>query len=197
MRPGVSSTARRLWLVRHAEPQVDPGVCYGALDVPALPQATQAVAQRLAAALPRNAELWTSPLQRCECLAQTLIGLRPDFSINLVAGLREMDFGTWEGQRWDAVPRTELDAWTANFAHHPCGGAQSVAQFMAQVGACWDAWRAQRPARPTVWITHAGVIRAATLLARGQRHIDRADAWPAQPIDFGGWQVLAASGATG
>ena len=42
----------RLWLVRHAAPQVAPGTCYGALDVPADPAATQAAARRLAAALP-------------------------------------------------------------------------------------------------------------------------------------------------
>ncbi|GAB4402569.1 MAG: alpha-ribazole phosphatase [Rhodoferax sp.] len=190
MRPGVSSTAQRLWLVRHAQPIIEPGVCYGALDVPAQPEATQTAAQRLAGVLPFGAELWTSPLQRCECLAQALKALRPDFLLKTEARLREMNFGAWEGLRWDDVPRAELDAWAADFAHHRCGGAQSVAQLMAQVASCWDAWRALPRPRPVVWVTHAGVIRAAWLLAQGRRHIEQAQDWPAHGLDWGEGQVL-------
>ena len=44
--------------------------------------------------------------------------------------------------------------------------------------------------QPVVWITHAGVIRAATLLAQGRRVVDDAKHWPVQAPDFGEWQVL-------
>ena len=43
----------------------------------------------------------------------------------------------------------------------------------------------------TVWITHAGVIRAATLLHRGLRQITRADQWPTATPGLGAWTVLA------
>ncbi len=38
---------------------------------------------------------------------------------------------------------------------------------MARVGAAWDDWRAS--GRDAVWVTHAGVMRAALLLSRGVR----------------------------
>ena len=38
----------KLWLVRHAKPLVDEGVCYGASDLDADPEATLAAAQELA-----------------------------------------------------------------------------------------------------------------------------------------------------
>ena len=97
-----------IWLMRHARPMVPDGVCYGALDLAADPQATQMAAQALANVLPRNAVLCTSPLQRCERLAQVMQGLRPDLLYKLDTRLREINFGQWEGQRWDAIPKQAL-----------------------------------------------------------------------------------------
>ena len=178
-----------LWLVRHARPLVASGVCYGALDVPADAQATQIAARALADALPQGIAIRTSPLQRCEQLVQALRRLRPDLTHNIGVDVRlaEMDFGRWEGQRWDAIARTELDSWTDSFATWRCGGAENVQGFMARVAAAWDETRALQQA--SVWITHAGVIRAATLLVRGQRQVQRADQWPVEAPSWGGWRI--------
>ena len=176
-----------LWLVRHAQPLVAPGVCYGALDVLADADATAQAARALAGVLPPNLFVQVSPLQRCEQLAEVLRGLRPDLAYTQDARLVEMDFGQWEGQRWDAIPRAELDGWTAAFDTWRCGGAESVGHFMQRVGAVWDETLARQ--QTTVWITHAGVIRAATLLAQGQRHIHCADQWPVAAPTFGQWQL--------
>jgi alpha-ribazole phosphatase len=101
-----------------------------------------------------------------------------------------MDFGRWEGQRWDAIDRSELDRWTQAFVSWRCGGAESVQAFMSRVAAAWDACRRAR--RPTVWITHAGVIRAAMLLAQGRRQLARADQWPRDAPAWGQWCVVDA-----
>jgi alpha-ribazole phosphatase len=178
----------KLWLVRHAQPLVEAGVCYGASDIAADPAATRAAARRLAEVLPHGVCVIASPLQRCERLAEVLRGLRPDLAYTLDPRLQEMDFGQWEGQRWDAIPRVELDGWTATFDTWRCGGAESVADVMQRVGGVWDETRA-RP-HPTVWITHAGVIRAATLLAQGQRQVRDASAWPKAAAAWGEWQQL-------
>jgi alpha-ribazole phosphatase len=177
----------RLWLVRHAQPLVEAGVCYGASNIAADPSATQLAAQQLAGVLPAGLRVVSSPLQRCEQLAEVLRGLRPDLAYTQDARLVEMDFGQWEGQRWNSIPRVELDGWTAAFDTWRCGGAESVGDFMARVAAAWDDSRAHL--RPAVWITHAGVIRAATLLAQGLRHIHRADQWPVAAPTFGQWQL--------
>ena len=99
-----------------------------------------------------------------------------------------MDFGAWEGRAWAAIDKAELKAWTDNFSAYPTGGTgESVAMFMARVAAAFDALD---PAQDTCWLTHAGVIRASTLLAGGQRHITRASQWPPTAPAFGQWVTL-------
>lgn len=166
----------KLWLVRHAQPVIAPGVCYGATDVAAEPQATLQAAQTLAQLLPLGVPVVSSPLQRCERLAKCLRGLRPDLSYKTDARLVEMDFGCWEGQRWDAIPQADYDHWMAAFGEHRFGGRESVFEFMQRVAGAWDETR--HLGLDAVWITHAGVIRAASLMAQGVRQLEQAAQWP-------------------
>jgi alpha-ribazole phosphatase len=178
----------KLWLVRHAQPLIAPGICYGRLDVPADADATAECAKTLAARLPPNLRVISSPLQRCEQLAQALHALRPDLAYKTDARLQEMDFGQWEGRAWEDIAPLELQAWTDDFAHYAVGqDGESVATFMARVGSAFDALGGQGD---TLWITHAGVIRAAGLLTRGVRHIAHADQWPLDAPKYGQWQIL-------
>ncbi|WP_137896729.1 histidine phosphatase family protein [Ramlibacter sp. 2FC] len=183
-----------LWLIRHARPLVAPGVCYGALDVPAEPQDTRRAAERLAGALPPGLALRCSPRQRCQQLAGALTALRPDLACTTDPRLAEMDFGAWEGQRWEALGAAALAAWSADFAQHRPGGGESVQTFMRRVGAAWDEARAARlEGQALGWITHAGVIRAAGLLASGIACPERADQWPPDAPGYGQWRCLPAT----
>ncbi len=186
-----------LWVVRHAQPLIAPGICYGALDVPADPAATQHAAHELAQVLPHGAVLHTSVLHRCEQLAQEIGGLRPDLIHKSEPRLVEMNFGIYEGVAWADIPKDALDAWTADFSNHRFGGKESVAEFMARVTAVWDeglVLAAPFPERlpDQVWITHAGVARAAALLDQGIRMPYSATQWPVQAPAFGGWIRLGA-----
>ncbi len=186
----------QLWLVRHAQPLVEPGVCYGATDIPADPRATALAANELAIALPIGAIVQYSPLQRCELLVQYLIGLRPDLMYENVPNLQEIDFGRWEGQRWDNIPRAELQNWTDDFANYRCGGTgESTMLLMQRVSRVLQA-SVSRSA-PAVWITHAGVMRAADWLHRhspatlaAQPLCPRAAEWPRHALGFGQLQRL-------
>jgi alpha-ribazole phosphatase len=100
-----------------------------------------------------------------------------------------MDFGTWEGQRWDALDAAALQAWTDDFAHHRPGGGESVNGFMARVTQRVGRGCIQLGTDP-VWITHAGVIRAAALLHAGQVSVTQAAQWPADACGFGQWKVI-------
>jgi len=178
----------KLWLVRHAQPLVAPGICYGRLDLPADAGATAACARRLAARLPAGIRIASSPLQRCEQLAQALLGLRPDLACETDDRLQEMDFGQWEGRPWQDIGQAALAAWTDDFARHAAGGSgESVAGFMDRVAAAFDALAGPADA---VWITHAGVIRAAGLLARGVRQVAQAGQWPLDAPKYGQWRLL-------
>lgn len=183
--------ARKLWLVRHATLLIQPGICYGALDVAADAHATEIAAKRLAAALPPRASVWSSPLQRCEHLAKEVQGLRPDLVIKRDERLREMNFGRWEGQPWDAIGPAALGAWADDFARHAPGGGEAVAAFMLRVAAAFDeTCGALQTGQNAVWITHAGVIRVATLIAAGVRSTQSAAQWPKAAPGFGEWTVL-------
>lgn len=175
----------RLWLVRHAQPLVAAGVCYGASDLPADEAATQACAAQLAPQLPPGVALITSPLQRCERLAQQIKALRPDLMLKRDARLAEMDFGCWEGQRWDSIPQSAFDAWTADFGAHLFGGRESVNQLLQRVAAVRA--EALQQGGDAVWVTHAGVIRAMALLAQGIERLEHAEQWPRHAPGFGEW----------
>jgi alpha-ribazole phosphatase len=176
-----------LWLARHAQPLVAPGTCYGRLNVPADPAATQASAQALAQVLPTGLRTISSPLQRCTQLAESLCQLRPPATFNTDTRLAEMDFGAWEGQAWDQISPAAFDAWTHNFAHHAPGGGETVDGFIHRVASALDATRHEK--QDTLWITHAGVMRAvAVLQTLGLATPLRSEQWPRDTLPFGGWQ---------
>ncbi|HBH37205.1 MAG TPA: phosphoglycerate kinase [Curvibacter sp.] len=177
----------KLWLVRHARPLIDAGICYGATDVPADAGHTQATAAQLAPLLPADLTVWTSPLQRCSVLADQLLALRPDLQLRPDARLAELDFGCWEGQRWDAIPRTAYDDWTANFGAARFGGRESVNELLQRVAAARA--EAQALGQDAVWVTHAGVLRALALLDQGLRTLDQAPQWPQAVAGWGEWQL--------
>lgn len=179
----------KLWLVRHAKPLIASGVCYGASDVSADAAGTEAIASTLALILPAGVLVMASPSRRCASIAVNLNVLRPDLRWVIDRRLQEMNFGAWEGQAWDAIDRREIEAWTTDFADWRCGGAESVQDVMQRVGAAWD--DAQMSPVETVWITHAGVIRAATLIAKGIRNVDDSAQWPNEPIGFGQALILS------
>ncbi len=183
-----------VWLVRHAQPCIASGVCYGALDMAADPHATELAARQLASVLPQALTVQVSTLQRCEQLAQCLRGLRPDLVFKKEARLVEMNFGQWEGVPWSEVPRAAMERWTADFGDHLFGGAESANQLLQRVAAVWaDTLGSAPPSQQAdaVWITHAGVIRAATLLAQGVARLEHAAQWPRTAPGFGQWTVLA------
>ena len=84
-----------------------------------------------------------------------------------------------------------MQAWTSNFANYAAGGTgESVHVFMARVAAAFDDLRKTHDPRDTVWITHAGVMRAMELIAGGRRRVDDAGQWPLDAPEYGQWRTL-------
>jgi len=178
----------KLWLVRHARVQLASGLCYGASDVPADPDHTQAVAATLASVLPLGALLWVSGLGRAQQLAAAVRAQRADLAAPTVdLRLNEMNFGQWELQAWDAIPRSAFDGWMADFAHHRFGGVESTQQVIDRVAGALSATR-ETGAEQAVWICHAGVIRALQYFAaHGTRPIEGVHQWPEHAPEPGGY----------
>lgn len=162
-----------LTLVRHTRPAHE-GVCIGRTDVPLAP-GFAAEAAAVAAALGPVARIASSPLARCRRLAEVL-GAATGAPVALDPRLAEMDFGAWEGRRWDAIPRAELDAWAADLTGARPHGGESVAMLLERTRAALADCR--EADGPWLVVSHAGVIRAA-LFAAGDP-----DAWQ-RPVGFG------------
>jgi alpha-ribazole phosphatase len=178
----------KLWLARHATPLVETGICYGRQDIAADAAATAECAQALAKLLPGDTRIAHSPLQRCAQLAQALCALRPDLACTSDPRLQEMDFGAWEGRAWSDIASADLLAWTDGFADYAVGGGgESTRQVMARVAEAFDELQGHCD---TLWITHAGVIRAVELIARGVRQISSAGQWPIEAPAYGQWCTL-------
>jgi alpha-ribazole phosphatase len=177
----------KLWLLRHARVTFEAGLCYGVSDVPADAALTQTAAEAAAAMLPQGLPVRVSGLGRAQQLARALQARRPDLRPAITdIRLNEMDFGHWELQRWDAVPREAFDTWMADFAHHRFGGAESTQQLIDRVA---DALQALRGigVSEAVWVTHAGVIRAVQFVAEhGRGPITDVAQWPREAPEPGG-----------
>lgn len=156
----------RVFLIRHARPLIEPGICYGRLEVDADAAETQAAVTRLAGVLAAQGgagreggggcdvgdaasgsplRIVASPARRCRPLADGLaaaLGVTAHYDERLL----EKSFGDWEGRRWDDIDAAMINAWAADLEHFvpPAGtGAdgehrpgESVATLRARALAC-------------------------------------------------------------
>jgi alpha-ribazole phosphatase len=151
----------QLYLVRHPQPEVAPGLCYGSTDLPAVESALDTAFDTLSRHGLHGLPVYSSPLLRCAALARRLSSA-PVFD----ARLAEMDFGAWEMRSWDDIPRAEVDAWTADLLHYRPGGGESVMNVARRVAAFHDEILGAGLDQALV-ICHAGAIRLLASLHPG------------------------------
>jgi alpha-ribazole phosphatase len=133
------------------------------------------VAATVCARLPGRVDaVVSSPLTRCRALAEEVVRLvgsqgdRPGGAPGVECDdrLMELDFGAWEGRRWDDIDRAEFDQWAADYVQRRVPGGESWADVRRRVGS-YVADLRHRPWNIVVVVTHAGVIRAWLSLTRG------------------------------
>ncbi|MDI9856013.1 histidine phosphatase family protein [Comamonas sp. 17RB] len=191
-----------LWLLRHAHPLVDAGVCYGRLDVAADAARTVQAAQDFSGLLPAGSVLRHSPLRRCVQLADALVAhvpaLAPDRHPD--SRLQEMDFGRWEGQLWEQISRPDIDAWAADLATCAPGGGESLAAMLQRVQqALQHSWAhdSRQGKRDVVWVTHAGVVRCVQWLQQHGNGLPTSAEWNLPAPGYGQWLALPWDGLAG
>ena len=125
-----------LILIRHGTTQGNLEKRFvGVLDVPLAPQAEE-LARRVSPTLPRVEHIYRSPLLRCRQTAQLLW---PDTEMTVIQGLRETDFGPFEGKNHEELKDDPLyQAWIGqgdrlNFAAMPVG--ETAEQVVERVSA--------------------------------------------------------------
>jgi len=177
----------RIYLVRHPRPEVPAGHCYGRSDLAANEADVERVLTALAnQGLPGAMPVYASPLARSAVLAQRL-SPAPAFD----ARLAEMDFGAWEMRSWDDIPRSEIDAWSADLLHYRPGGGESVMDVAARV-ACFDADIRREGHAQALIICHAGTMRLLHSLHLGGTLVEAALRAAQAPhrIDYGEVMML-------
>lgn len=141
-----------LYLIRHPKPDVAPDVCYGQMDI-GLAEPAHLAAERLRPLLPEAFDLHASPLFRARALAEVLGRPRLD------PRLKELDFGDWEGQTFEAIG-SDLDAWVANPMGFAAPGGESAMEMAGRVHEWLEDTLEAQPAVPQVIVAHGGPLRA-------------------------------------
>lgn len=176
--PGVSA-AHPIYVWRHPRPQGAEGHCIGHTDLAIDPRKGRRLARRIdrfaqRSRLPRIVA--TSPLRRCADVGRWL--RRKGWEHRLDAALLELDFGAWDGLRWDDVPRAEIDAWCSDFAHYRPGGGESLVALLERTAA-WSRDGVH------VVIAHAGWMQALQWLSAHGTDMPTPAQWP-QAARYGG-----------
>lgn len=149
-----------IYLIRHTRTATETGLCYGQTDVALSPRFSEELAalrQKLPVEAGRCA-VYSSPLTRCMQLAETLSP-----SVIVDDRLLELNFGQWEGRRFDEIEPDLLSRWAGNFVEIAPPEGESFTDLCERVGGFWQELLSQ-PHDQVLVVTHAGAIRA--LLAR-------------------------------
>lgn len=160
----------QLYLIRHPQPDIAPGICYGQSDLTVGDAECQLVQTQLQNRLPAATPLFSSPLQRCAKLAR-LLHAAP----LLDARLMELDFGAWEMQSWDAIARAEIDAWALDVTQYAVGGGESVLDMATRLIDFLQDLK-KIPESQAIVVAHAGSIRMLQAFQPGMLAIDLARA---------------------
>ncbi|MFB9394013.1 bifunctional RNase H/acid phosphatase [Streptomyces coeruleoprunus] len=160
-------------LLRHGETALTPQKRFsgsGGSD-PELSPAGLRQAEAVAAALAARGtiqEIVSSPLLRCRQTAQT-VAARLGLDVRIEDGLRETDFGAWEGLTFAEVQERhpeDLTAWLASPKAAPTGG-ESFAAVSRRVAAVRDRLTARYAGRTVLLVTHVTPIKTLVRLALG------------------------------
>ncbi|MCF3171200.1 bifunctional RNase H/acid phosphatase [Streptomyces violaceoruber] len=163
-----------LVLLRHGETALTPQKRFsgsGGTD-PELSATGRDQAERAAehfAALGTVQEIVSSPLRRCRETAAA-VAARLGLDVHVDEGLRETDFGAWEGLTFGEVRERhgdDLTAWLASPDAAPTGGGESFAEVAERVAAARDRIVARYAGRTVLLVTHVTPIKTLVRLALG------------------------------
>lgn len=161
-------------LLRHGETALTPEKRFsgsGGSD-PELSAAGRSQAERVAAALAARGTVQaivSSPLKRCQETART-VAARLGLDVHIEEGLRETDFGAWEGLTFGEVRERypdDMNAWLASSKAEPTGGGESFAAVARRVAATRDRLVERYAGRTVLLVTHVTPIKTFVRLALG------------------------------
>jgi alpha-ribazole phosphatase/probable phosphoglycerate mutase len=120
--------------------------------------------------------IYSSDLVRAGRTA-TAIGRRVGIGVELQPGLREMNFGLWEGLTWQEIEKRyphEAAEWSQEFRFRSAPRGETYAAFTTRVDAAIATLLCEPPASVTAVVSHRGVINYALTKFFG---VPEAEAW--------------------
>ena len=147
----------KLTLIRHTSLQTADGICYGQSDVDvaeSFVNEAEKIKQKLAS-MAFNA-IYSSPLQRCAKLADA-INLGESVLDNR---LMELNFGDWELQAWDDIPRDIFDTWAHDYANIAPPNGETFSQLQQRGLSFLEDILAKHANEHIAVVSHGGMIRA-------------------------------------
>lgn len=148
-----------LILLRHTITNSPVGTVYGQSDVGLGENAIQDIENAVNQLKVVPDRIISSPLQRCLRLAEYLANRR-SVKLSIDPRLMELNFGLWEGQRWNDLAGPELDHWMANFVRVAPPQGESYSQLAERVSDAWNDYQELAQTETVLWVTHLGVARA-------------------------------------
>jgi broad specificity phosphatase PhoE/ribonuclease HI len=161
-------------LLRHGETPLTPQKRFsgsGGTD-PSLSDVGREQAERVAAALARRGtiqDIVVSPLTRTRETAGA-VAERLGIDVTIEDGLRETDFGAWEGLTFAEVRERypdDLNRWLSDPDAEPTGGGESFAATATRIAATRDKLIAAYAGRTVLLVTHVTPIKTFVRLALG------------------------------
>ncbi|MEV7547422.1 bifunctional RNase H/acid phosphatase, partial [Streptomyces sp. NPDC089915] len=161
-------------LLRHGETALTPQKRFsgsGGTD-PELSPAGRRQAAAVAGALAARGTVQavvSSPLRRCRETAQAVAD-RLGLPVTVEEGLRETDFGAWEGLTFAEVRERfpdDLQAWLDSPKAAPTGGGESFAAVTRRVSATRDRLLSAYAGRTVLLVTHVTPVKTLVRLALG------------------------------
>ncbi|HSD07084.1 alpha-ribazole phosphatase [Flavobacterium sp.] len=148
-----------VYLVRHTETVCEKGICYGQSNVGIL-EPYDIVFENILKQLPKEAKLYSSPLQRCVILAKHIQKNVQIDSIIEDPRLMEMHFGDWELQSWNDIPQEILNPWMEDFVNVRVPNGESFVDLNERVLDFFNNEIPKNLDKPLIIVAHSGVIRS-------------------------------------
>lgn len=143
-----------IFVIRHTEVNNPDNICYGNYDIP-LMKNFDIKSKNIFKNLPHKFDqIFSSPSKRCTDLLNS-----QNKNFITKRELRELEFGDWEGKKWDEINQKDLNFWMEDYVNRsPKNGERMIDLFNRSIEFTYSTYKLNL--KKILFVTHSGVIRS-------------------------------------